>query len=170
MSLVVVATVIDEAVRRWLQGGGRVLLLQTGTAPLPSLRLPFWREAIKLFAPHALWRRFPHAGFADLQFFGLASDVAFDTDGLAAALPWLVSWTPILRRLDARQFTMTDYLFSAEVAASSGAVPAVPNGRLLACALRLQGGAGAQPTGLQCNVAGQYLLGELLQLLQSEDI
>ena len=114
----------------------------------------------------ALWRRFPHAGFADLQFFGLASDVAFDTDRLAAALPGLVAWTPILRRLDARQFTLADYLFSAELAADSDAAP---NGRLLACALRLQGGAGAQPTGLQCNVAGQYLLGELLQLLQSEE-
>jgi hypothetical protein len=31
----------------------------------------------------------------------------------------------------------------------------------------LQGGAGSQPTGLTSNVAGQYLLAELLQLLRS---
>ncbi len=166
---VVITTVLDEAVHRLLRRGGRVLLVQTGAAPLPSLRLPFWREAIKLLAPHPLWQRFPHAGFVDLQFFGLACDVAFDTERLGAALPGLVSWTPILRRLDARQFTMTDYLFSAECAAENGAAPGTPHGRLLACALRLQGGAGAQPTGLPCNVAGQYLLGELLQLLQSEE-
>ncbi|MFN8468173.1 MAG: hypothetical protein U0X20_21625 [Caldilineaceae bacterium] len=165
----VIATVLDEPVRRLLRRGGRVLLVQTGAAPLPSLRLPFWREAIKLLASHPLWHRFPHGGFADLQFFGLACDAAFDTDRLPAALPELASWTPILRRLDARQFTMTDYLFSAEFAVENDAAPAAPNGRLLACALRLQGGAGAQPTGLQCNVAGQYLLSELLQLLQSEE-
>ena len=164
-----IATVLDEAVRRLLGRGGRVLLVQTGAAPLPSLRLPFWREAIKLLAPHPLWRHFPHGGFADLQFFGLACDVAFDTDRLAAAFPELVSWTPILRRLDARQFTMADYLFSAKFAPGSDAAPTAPNGRLLGCALRLHGGAGAQPTDLQCNVAGQYLLGELLRLLQSEE-
>ena len=64
---------------------------------------------------------------------------------------------------------MTDYLFSAEFAADNDGAPAAPNGRLLACALRLQGRAGAEPTGLQCNVAGRYLLGELLLLLQSEE-
>ena len=166
---VVIATVLDAAVHRLLRRGGRVLLLQTGAAPLPSVPLPFWRESIKLLAPHPLWRRFPHGGFADLQFFGLACDVAFDTERLAAALPELAAWTPILRRFDARQFTMTDYLFSAEIAAANEAAPAASKGRLLACALRLQGGAGAEPTGLQCNVVGQYLLRELLQLLQSEE-
>ena len=37
---VVIATVLDDAVRRLLRRGGRVLLLQTGAAPLPSLRHP----------------------------------------------------------------------------------------------------------------------------------
>ena len=158
-SIVVVSTVLDEPLRRLLHRGGRVLLLQTGDGPLPSQRLPFWREAIKLPVPHPLWRRFLHAGFVDLQFFGLACDVAFETQRLTSALPELQAWTPILRRLDARQFTMTDYLFSAVIGGG--------NGHLVASALRLQGGAGSQPTGLASNVAGQYLLAELLQLLRS---
>lgn len=154
---VVIATALDAPLVELLRRGGCVLLLQCGGGPLPSRRLPFWREAIKLLPPHELWRRFPQKGFTDLQFFGLASDVAFDTERLSAALPDLQEWTPILRRLDARQFTMTDYLFNAAVGA----------GRLLACALRLQGGAGAQPSGLACSVAGQYLLAELLALLRT---
>jgi hypothetical protein len=154
---VAITTVLDDPLRAFLQRGGRVLLLQAGDGPLPSRRLPFWREAIKLPAPHELWHRFPHAGFTDLQFWGLATDVAFDTPQLAAALPGLQQWTPLLRRLDARQFTLTDYLFSAAVGA----------GRLIGCALRLQGSAGAQPTGLAGNIAGQYLLAELLRLLRS---
>ncbi len=158
-SIVVVSTVLDESLRRLLHRGGRVLLLQTGDGPLPSRRLPFWREAIKLPVPHPIWRRFLHAGFVDLQFFGLACDVAFDTQRLTSALPELQAWAPILRRLDARQFTTTDYLFSAVIGGG--------NGRLVASALRLQGGAGSQPTGLTSNVAGQYLLAELLQLLRS---
>lgn len=161
---VVITTVLDAPVRQLLRDGGRVLLLQTGDGPLPSRRVPFWREAIKLPAPHPLWRRFPHAGFVDLQFFGLATDVAFDTQEIAAALPGGMAWTPILRRLDARQFTMAEYLFSAAGGEGGAAGDA---GRLVACALRLQGGAGSQPTGLGCNVAGQYLLAELLHFLRA---
>jgi len=151
----VIATVLDEPIRAFLHAGGGVLLLQTGDGPLPVRRTPFWREAIKLLPPHPLWQRFPQRGFADLQFFGLATDVSFDTAHLAEHLPGIGAVTPLLRRLDAREFTMTDYLWTAAVGA----------GQLIACALRLQGGAGAQPTGLKRNVAGRFLLASLLDLL-----
>jgi len=149
---IVITSALDTAVSAYLQQGGAVLLMQQGDGPLPVQRGPFWREAIKLFAPHPLWTKFPQQGFADLQFFGLATDVMFDPIRLAAALPGLVNFAPILRRLDAREFTLTEYLFEAQVG----------QGHLLACALRLWGGAGAQPTGFKRNVAGRYLLTCLL--------
>ena len=152
-----ITSVLDSTVLDYLQQGGAVLLIQQGNSPLPVKRGPFWREALKLLAPHPLWQHFPQRGFTDLQFFGLATDVMFDSAQLADAWPGLQQFTPILRRLDAREFTMTDYLFEAQIGA----------GRLVACTLRLHGGAGAQPTGFKRNVAGHYLLATLLAYLHS---
>jgi hypothetical protein len=152
---VLVATALDGPVWAYLQAGGRVLLLQMGEAPLPVRRCPFWREAVKLFPADPLWEHFPQRGFTDLQFFGLASDLAFDTRRLGEALPPGARIRPVLRRLDAREFHMTEYLFDASVGA----------GRLVGCTLRLQGGAGAQPSGWNRNVAGGALLKALLDTL-----
>lgn len=153
---VVVTSVLDAPVQDFLQQGGHGLLLQWGTGALPVRRGPFWREAVKLLDSHPLWERFPHAGFVDLQFFGLATDVMIDPDKVAAALPALTTYTPLLRRLDARAFTVTDYLVEM----------AVGKGKLLACTLRVHGGAGVQPTGLSHNVAGHYLLSLLVTALR----
>jgi hypothetical protein len=150
---VVITTALDDLLLAYLQNRGAALLLQLDDGPLPVRRGPFWREALKLLTPHPLWQDFPNQGYADMQFFGLASDVIFDTARLTAALPGMANFTPILRRLDAREFTLGEYLFAAQVGA----------GRLIGCALRLPGGAGHQPTGLQRNVAGQYLLHHLLR-------
>lgn len=152
---VVVATGLAPWVVEYLQGGGAVLLLQHGDGPLPAHRGPFWREAIKLFPDHPLWQMFPHQGYADLQFFGLATDVMLKMAGLEQVLPDLKRVWPIMRRLDAREFYVTEYLLEAQVGV----------GRLLACTLRLQGGSGAQPTGLRHNVAGQYLLWTIVEYL-----
>ncbi|MCX6046534.1 MAG: hypothetical protein NT075_15630 [Chloroflexi bacterium] len=153
---VVITSVLDATINSYLQAGGSVLLIQQRAGPLPSRRGPFWREALKLLTPHPLWEQFPHQGFTDLQFFGLATDLMFDSARLADALPGLTHFTPILRRLDAREFTLTDYLFEARVGA----------GRLLGCTLRLQGGLGAQPTGFKRNIAGQALLMLLIDNLR----
>jgi hypothetical protein len=155
-SALIVTAALDKSVRTYLHEGGSVLLLQHNDGPLPVQRVPFWREAIKLLCPHPLWQRFPNDGFVDLQFFGLATDTAFDTDRIAA-LPDIHDYRPILRRLDARTFAIGDYLFEASVG----------KGRLVACSLRLHGSAGMQPTGLKRNVAGRFLLDTLLDLARS---
>lgn len=152
---VVITSVIDAPLQAFLQEGGHGLLLQWGEGSLPSQCGPFWREAVKLICPHPLWARFPQAGFVDLQFFGLATDRMIDTGQLAAVLPQMTTVTPLLRRLDAREFTVTDYLFEVGVG----------KGKLVVCTLRLQGGAGVQPTGLQRNVAGFALLTQLVEYL-----
>jgi hypothetical protein len=150
-----ISTVWDHDMLAHVREGGRVLLFQQGSGPLPAIRCPFWREAIKLFYPHPLWELFQHPGYTDMQFFGLASDVAFDSQRILETIPGINEFNPVLRRLDARQFLVSDYLFEAQIGA----------GTLLACSLRLRGGMGAQPSGLQRNVAGGALFNALINTM-----
>jgi hypothetical protein len=154
---ILIATSLDKQVWWAIENGARVLLLQQGEDPLPARHCPFWREGIKLFTEHLFWDRFPHQGFSDLQFFGLASDLAFDTTRLIEALPQEAVFQPLLRRLDAREFHMSEYLFEAQVG----------KGLLIGCTLRLQGGTGAQPFGFHRNVAGAALFNALLDYLEN---
>jgi hypothetical protein len=156
----VLSTAWCEKLDGYLLAGGRVLLLQQGDGPLPAQRGPFWREGLKLFSPHPLWQVFPNQGFTDLQFFGLASDLMLDAGRLPEALPGLTEIRPILRRLDEREFSLREYLLEARVG----------RGCLLACSLCVQGGAGAQPAGLQHNVAGAYLLWAMLDHLLTDPL
>lgn len=153
---ILVAGAFTPAVWQFVQNGGRAILLQTGPGALPAVALPFWREAIRLLHPHPILNQFPHRGFADLQFYHLATDYAFDTNALAE----LGAATPILRRLDARQFTLADYLVELRIG----------SGLLLASTLRFTGGAGDQVGGLKANIAGRFLLDCMIGYLASQNI
>jgi hypothetical protein len=151
--------VLASALPAWtefLESGGRMILLQWGDGPLPVLRRPFWREAIRLFAPHPLWEDFGASG--DLRFLGISSDVSFDLVRLGEVIPALDEARPIFRRLDGRDFRVSEYLLEARLG----------KGVLLACSLRLAGGHGRQPSGLGRNVAGQALLWAMLDYLEKE--
>jgi hypothetical protein len=137
----------------YLKRGGRMILLQWGDGPLPALRRPFWREAIRIFTPHPLWDAFGTDG--DLRFLGISSDVSFDLAHLEQAIPGLDEVRPIFRRLDGRDFRVSEYLLEARLG----------QGILLACSLRLAGGHGRQPSGLRRNIAGQALLWTMLDYL-----
>lgn len=154
---VLITTVLNDAVREFVESGGSVLLCQQGASGLPAQACPFWREGIKIIGDHPVMAAMPHAGYVDLQFYGFAPDWAFETAKVAAALPGLRSVRPLLRRLDARQFTVLDYLCELQVGA----------GRLMATTLRFQGGAGDQPVGLQSNTAARWLLYQLLETLKT---
>ncbi|MBI3963350.1 MAG: hypothetical protein HY335_11410, partial [Deinococcus sp.] len=148
---VLITTVLDELVQRFVQDGGRALLLQHGPAPLPARAVPFWREGLRLIADHALWQGFPHSGVADLQFYSLATEWALD--GAAATLGG--TWRPVLRRLDMRSYGVLDYL--AEVRLGDGV--------LLASSLNWLGGAGDQPR-FSHSPAAQWLFNRCLEWLQ----
>ncbi|MBL8164705.1 MAG: hypothetical protein JNJ61_22145, partial [Anaerolineae bacterium] len=139
-----------------VRGGGRALILQSGPGALPAVPRPFWREAIKLICPHPVWQGFPHQGYADMQFYNLATDYALDAAQLAA-VPGVTSMTPILRRLDARQFMLTDYLVELRVGA----------GIALVSTLRFGAGLGDQVGDLAVNVAGRHLLHQMLAYLKT---
>jgi hypothetical protein len=150
------ATAWDDEMRAFLEDGGRVVLWQQGTGPLPACRGPFWREAVKLFAQHRVWEAFPQRGFADLQFFGLATDLMLDSRRVAELLGG-GKVIPVLRRLDARTFAMHEYILEARVG----------SGVMLATTLRLAGGQGAQPTGMERNVAGRALFAAMADALRN---
>jgi hypothetical protein len=149
-SSVLITSALTPDVRAFVERGGRALVLQTGAGSIPAQPCPFWREAIKLLYNHPVMDAFPHRGYADLQFYGLAGDYALETTG------WSDEVQPLLRRLDARQFTLLDYLCEARIGA----------GRVIASTLRFGGGSGDQPLGLRRNPAGRYLLAQLLAYLK----
>ncbi len=142
---VAVATAWTPELAGWVEQGGQAVLLLTGredSAPVQTVEMPFWREAVRVVEPHAAWGDFPHGDFAGLQFFGSATDHALDSapHGAAAA--------PILTRVDAR--TMAIHAYAAQLRLGAG--------RLIVSTLRFEGGQGDQPAGLERNVAGSYLL------------
>lgn len=149
---VLITSVFTAAVATFVEQGGRAILLQAGDGGLPAKPCPFWREAIKLLYDHPVLKQFPQQGFADMQFYHLATDSALDT-------AYLESWAgvehiqPIIRRLDARQFTLLDYLTEIHVGA----------GRLMATTLRFGSGTGDQVNGLKANIAARHLLYLMLQ-------
>jgi len=145
----------DETVIDFVRKGGRAVILQSGQGFLPTVPRPFWREAIKLFYDHPVWADFPHRGYTDLQFYHLAADYVLNTTELKAALPDLKMAFPILRRLDARQFTIRDYMIELRIG----------TGVAIASTLRFAGEAGDQVCGLEANVAGRHLLLHMLNYL-----
>ncbi len=154
-------SVFTAEVHNYVQKGGHAIVLQIGDGSLPVKPCPFWRESVKMFYDHPILEDFPHQGYADLQFYHLATDYALDMDRFMSQVADVKQIQPIIRRLDARQFTLLDYL----VEISMG------QGRLLASTLRFGGGVGDQVNGLQHNIAGRHLLSLMMDyLLESETI
>jgi hypothetical protein len=152
----VLASTLPAGSEDFLKSGGRMILLQWGEGPLPVLRRPFWREAIRIFAPHPFWEAFGADG--DLRFLGVSNDVSFDLAHVDQAIPGLDEVHPIFRRLDARDFRVSEFLLEARLG----------RGVLLVCSLRLAGGHGRQPSGLRRNVAGQALLSTMFDYLEKQ--
>lgn len=152
----VIASALPDWSEDFLKAGGGMILLQWGDGPLPALRRPFWREAIRIFTPHPVWDRFGPGG--DVRFLGLSSDVSLDLARLDKALPALDEARPIFRRLDGRDFRISEYMLEARLG----------RGLLLACSLRLSGGYGRQPSGLVRNVAGQGLFWAMLDFIKEK--
>lgn len=139
--------------RAFVERGGRLILLHPNGGGLPVQALPFWRESIKLLYEHPVLENFPHDGHAGLQFYNLATDHAFTPELFAG-----MEVRPIIRRLDARVFTIRDYLVEVRLGA----------GRILASTLRFFGGAGDQARGLRANPAGMFLLSEMMDVLSRD--
>lgn len=157
--VLILTSIFTEEVRRYVNDGGRAIVLQTGDGRLPAKPCPFWREAIKLLYTHPVLEQFPHQCFADLQFYHLATDYALDTDHILSQFSDITDVRPIIQRLDARQFTLLDYLVELKIG----------KGSMLVSTLRFGGGTGDQVDGLQRNIAGRYLLYLMMNYLLKPD-
>jgi hypothetical protein len=144
---------ITDSVENAIGASGRrtpnILLWLTQPDTRLTVNVPFWREAIHTFEPHPLWEAVPHADFADMRFFSVASELAFTSQ--PPLLPG--EGEHIWRRFDARQLTWSSYLAEWRFGAS----------RIWVTTLRLAGGAGAQPVGFENNPWGVWLLAQLLK-------
>jgi hypothetical protein len=153
--VVAVATELSEELLAWVAAGGRALLWQRQPERSLTLALPFWREAIHVFQPHALWQRMPVEDHADMRFYSLAGDLALDGAGLQARLGEAARLQPVWRRFDARAMGWAEYVIDV----------AYGDGRLLATTLNLEGGLGRQPPGLHQSPAGAWMFASLLRQL-----
>jgi hypothetical protein len=154
---VLIASAYTPEIAAYVHGGGKVVLLQNGNGALPAKPAAFWQESIKLFYEHPALARFPHEGVTDVQFYHLASEYAFDSAQFSAVIPDLKAIKPVIRRLHARLFRVLDYLVECE----SG------QGRMIASSLRFCGGAGDQVRGIKNNIAGEFLLKEIVAYLSN---
>lgn len=150
---VLVTSLLNPEVIAFVESGGKAIIL--GRGGIPTHPCPFWRESIKLLYKHPVLDTFPHKGYANLQFYHLATDYAFDTAALQTRLPQISSIKPLMRRLDARLFTVHDYLVEFNIG----------SGRVLASTLRFAGGTGDQVANLDQNIAGRYLLYKMISYM-----
>ena len=143
-----IACAWHPSLREALQKGARVVLLQQQHNELPAEGVPFWREAIDLFLQHPLWQRFRHLGYVGAQFYGLTCDCAIVPERVQEVLGADAVLQPVLRRVDSRSLRILYYLIEVTVG----------RGRMLATTLRVAGGLGDAPSGIERNVAGWWLL------------
>jgi len=146
-----VTTVLNEQIKEFVEQGGRVFYIQRGSAAIPIVRCPFWRESIRIIEDHPITKRFKTGEGLGLQGFGIATDIAFrikNIEGYDEVIP-------IIRRVDGRRFTTADYML--EIRKGKGV--------MIASTLRLEGGMGKQPTGIFNNTAGRFLFHEVLGYL-----
>jgi hypothetical protein len=150
---ILISTVYDEITAAFVENGGKALLLQGEKKHggfLDTVRVPFWRESIRVVEPHPAWGNFPHEGWAGLLFHGCATSCAL-------VLPDR-EYSPILSRLDAR--TMALHAYALELSHGKG--------RMIVSTLRFEGGEGDQPSGIKLNTSAEYLLSTWVGWLSSD--
>lgn len=140
---------LDNRLLREVSRGRQAFVWLQGDTPFTK-SMPFWREAIHVFTPAfarlAGMGSLPHA---DLRFFGVASDFAIDVAQLKRVLAgWQPRITHLWRRFDARRMVWHEYAVALRIGA----------GRLTVSSLRFAGGLGHQPSTLNANPMGAWLL------------
>jgi hypothetical protein len=142
-------TAFDAGVQDAAERGLRVIAYQKGEGFFPVVFNPFYREGVKAILDHPVSDQLAHLGYAGLQFFGVGTDRYFDK----SAMEQLVGrYTPIIRRYDARKFTVGDYLLTYRCG----------RGRVTATTLNLDGGQGSQPHSFRHNPFAVWLLHALI--------
>lgn len=140
---------LDEAaIERWRAGQRVLCFLESG----PTLHRPFWREGVPW--PEVRGWIDTFASSPALQY-SVATDCVIDLSRLESELG--IPGKPLLTRIDTRTYAEEPYV----------AVFRQGSAQLIATTLRPHGCLGAAPTGIHRNPSGCWLLGMLLQSLES---
>ena len=149
--MLLISSVFTADVAAFVENGGRVIVIQAGMGSLPAVASDFWGESITLLYNHPLLERFPHQGYADMQFYHIAGD------HVLSELPGVDMVQSVIGRLNARVFDLAYYLVAFQLG----------QGRGFATTLRLAGGQGDQAVRLSTNIAGKWLLWQMVDQLAS---
>jgi hypothetical protein len=144
--LVVVASRFDDELVRFLEAGGRVLLLPDGRPHSLPLGAHWFLRGAPYIPDHSLSRQIPRDLFVELQHFDLAADIVPNLSCLEAFDPILMLWDTH----DLKTVKTHGVIFETRAA----------QGRLLVSAARHDG---------THNAAGRWLLGVLLNHLRSAE-
>jgi len=154
--LPIVTTTLTRELLECIKEGERALYLQPDEGNLPVTKKPFWRESMHIMEKHPILRGFDDGRFHLYQWYSLATDTVFTSSGLEEfVMDNRGDWQPILRRLDARNFDVDEYL--VEITLGRGIV--------IASTLRFHGGLGDEADGISLNPAAEYLFYKILEYL-----
>lgn len=142
-------TAFDAAVAQAAERGVRVLAVVKERGYFPITCGPFYREGVKAILPHPVADKLDHLGYAGLQFFGIGTDRYFDKLELERTIG---AYAPIIRRYDARKFSVGDYLLEYRPG----------SGRVFATTLNFDGGQGSQPNDFSRNPLAAWLLDTII--------
>lgn len=156
-SEVIVTTKINQDILDYLKEGKRALYIQQAEGSIDIERKPFWRESMHIIERHPITEGFSSKTFCSHQFYSLATDTVFTSKGLDSLVGDSGKWYPIIRRLDARNFDLDEYLVEIRLG----------KGLIVASTLRFQGGLGDQASNISLNPASEYLLFQILSFLSS---
>lgn len=146
-----VTSLLDRRAKDYLQASGRVVLVQTGDGELPVIHGPMWREGMIRAFDHPVMAEIPQEDWLDdLRYFSMTTDVAFAPDAMPGSVP-------VLRRYDCRLWQASNYLMFFPYG----------GGMCAATTLRLAGGLGKTPCGLDQNPFSVYLLERMLDALKA---
>jgi hypothetical protein len=151
IGMLLLTSALTADVEAFVRAGGSAIIAQAGEGDLPGVASDFWGESITLLYDHPLLARFPHQGYADMQFYHIAPNRAL------TAIPGAEVIEPVIGRLNARVFDLAYYLLAFRMGA----------GRGYATTLRLAGGQGDQANRLATNTVGRWLLWLMVDQLES---
>lgn len=152
----VVSRLDEHAIKRARQGERIVVWLREPDERVTQ-HMPFWREAIHVvrdFRSRTPSRSLPPDDKVDMRYFGIATDFAMRLEKACEVLAAhrINDVQPLWRRFDARAMTWAEYVIEARIG----------TGSLVISTLRFAGGLGAQPSSLEMNPMGCWLLASLL--------
>lgn len=154
---ILISSVLTDSVRRFVEIGGKLLLLLRGEGSLPVLRAPLWREGMLRPYQHPILKGIEKTTWHDnLRYFSMTTDLAIDTNAMAEN--GYKDVQPVLRRYDCRAWTATDYICTFRLGL----------GTCVATTLRFGGGLGKTPPNARSNPYADWLLNSMATWLKTQ--